>query len=100
LFQKAIAIGEKAVGRDHSLTQRHANHYARLLVETGRAAEALAVAQYALATHEEAAGLNHVWTRDSASVTADALDALGRAEEAKALREQYGVTEPENPPAS
>jgi hypothetical protein len=26
LFQKAIAIGEKALGRDHSTTQRYASH--------------------------------------------------------------------------
>jgi len=60
-------------------------------VETGRAAEALTVAQSALATHEVASGLKHPWTKDSARVTADALDALGRTEEAKALRERYGV---------
>jgi Tetratricopeptide repeat len=93
LFQKAIAIGEKALGRDHPRTQRYAGHYARLLIEAGRAAEALAVAQSALATHEAASGLNHPWTKDSASVTADALDALGRTEESKALREGYGLTE-------
>jgi len=37
LFHKAIAIGEKFIGRDHPLTQRLASHYARLLLETGRA---------------------------------------------------------------
>ena len=45
MFRKAIAIGEKALGRDHPDTQRYASHYARLLLETGRAAEALTVAQ-------------------------------------------------------
>jgi hypothetical protein len=89
LFQQAIAIGEKALGRDHPLTQRYASAYARLLVMTQRAAEALTIAQAALATHE---GLNHAWTKDSARVTADALHALGRTEEANALRERYGLT--------
>src|SRR5262249_36995537 len=91
LFHKAIAISEKALGRNHPDTQRYASHYARLLVETGRASEGLTVAQSALATHEAASGPNHPWTKDSARVTADALDALGRKEEAKALREKYGV---------
>ena len=86
MFRKAISIGEKALGRDHSLTQRYASHYARLLLESGRAAEALSVAQSALATHEAAAGLNHPWAKNNARATADALDALGRTEEAKALR--------------
>jgi hypothetical protein len=63
-----------------------------LLLETGRAAEALTVAQSAIKTHEAAFSRNHAWTKDSARVTADALDTLGRTEEAKALREQYGVT--------
>jgi hypothetical protein len=67
LFHKAIAISEKALGRDHPDTQRYASHYARLLVVTGRAAEALTVAQAALATHEGASGLNHPWTKDSAA---------------------------------
>ena len=97
LFHKAIAIGEKSLGRDHSLTQRYASHYARLLVETGRASEGLTFAQSALAIHEAASGLNHPWTKDSARVTADALDALGRTEEANALRERYGVTSSDEP---
>ena len=92
MFHKAIAIAEKALGRNHPDTQRYASHYARLLLETGRAAKALTVAQSALATHEAAFSLNHAWTKDSARVTADALDALGRTEEAKALQEQYRVT--------
>jgi hypothetical protein len=90
---KAIAIGEKVLGRDHSLTQRYASHYARLLLDTRRAAEALTVAQAALATHEAVRGLSQPWTKDSARVTADALDALGRTEEAKVLRARYGVME-------
>jgi hypothetical protein len=46
LFRKAISIGEKALGRDHSLTQRYASHYAR----PGAPQRDLAVAQSALAT--------------------------------------------------
>jgi hypothetical protein len=75
------------------------NAVAALLL-SGRAAEALTVAQSTLATQEAAAGRNHRWTKLSALVTADALDALGRTEEAKELRERYGLTEPENPKPS
>jgi hypothetical protein len=57
LFHRAISIGEKALGRTHSLTQRYASHYARLLLDTARAAEALPVARAALATHEAASGV-------------------------------------------
>lgn len=96
-FQRAIAVGEKVLGRDHSDTQRYASHYARLLVQTGRATEVLTIAQAALAIHEAASGLNHPWTKNSARVTADAL---GRTEEAKTLRERYGVASSEDPKPS
>ncbi len=89
MFRRAIAIGEKALGRDHPLTQRYSSRFARLLCDNGQSAEALQLAQTALAVHEKASGPNHPWTQDSARVTADALDALGRADEAAAAR--YGL---------
>jgi len=87
---RAIAIGEKAHGLEHPLTRRYQSHYAHLLLNTNRPAEALALGEAALATHETASGPNHPWTKNSARVTADALEALGRAEEAAALRARYG----------
>jgi len=72
----------------------------RLLLQTGRAAEALTFAQSALSIHNAASSRNHPWTKDSARVLTDALDALARTEEAKALRERYGITETEEPAAS
>jgi hypothetical protein len=90
LFRRAIAISEKALGRDHALTQRYASHFARLLLDTGRSAEALPLAQAALAIHA-AASANHPWTRDSARVTADAFDAELRPADAAALRARYGL---------
>ncbi len=90
-------MGEKKLGVSHPLTQRYRSHYARLLLDTGRAAEALELARGALATHEASAGPNHPWTKYSAGIAADALTALGRAEEAAALREHYGVEA--DPPA-
>jgi Tetratricopeptide repeat len=91
LFNRAIAIGEKILGTGHPLTQPYRSNYARLLLDTGRAAAALDLVQAALATHEATSGPNHLWTKDSARITADALGALGRAEEAAALRERYGI---------
>ena len=91
LFLRAIAIGDNALGAEHPLTQRYQSHYARLLLTTNRAAEALQRGQAALATHERVNGSNHPWTKASARVTADALDALGRGAEAAALREKYAI---------
>jgi hypothetical protein len=85
------AIGEKALGPDHPLTQRYQSHYARLLLLAGRPDQALVPAESALATHARINGPNHPWTKDSARVTADALDAVGRTEEAAALRARYGL---------
>jgi hypothetical protein len=94
LFKRAIAIGEKALGLGHPLTQRYCSDCARLFLDTGRGAEALSFARAALATHERASGPNHRWTKDSARVTADALDAQCRTEEATELRARYGIDGP------
>ena len=93
LFHRAISTSEKALGSNHTLTQRYASHYARLLLDTARAAEALPLGQTALATHEAALGANHPWTKAVALVTADALAALSRADEATALRARYRLSE-------
>jgi hypothetical protein len=61
------------------------------LLNTGRPAEALPLAEAALATHEASFGLNYRWTKDSARVAADALDALKRRDEAAALRARHGI---------
>src|SRR5208282_5879997 len=53
---RAIAIGEKTLGCGYLLTPRYKSNYARLLLDTGRSAEALSLAQSALATHETASG--------------------------------------------
>jgi hypothetical protein len=61
------------------------------LLDTGRAAEALPLAQTALATHETTSGPNHPWKKDSARIVADALDVLGRDEEEAAVRTRCGI---------
>jgi hypothetical protein len=88
ISQFSIAIGDKVLGAQHPQTQRCQSLYARLLLMTSRAAEALLLGAAALATHERGSGPNNLWTKDSAHVTAAAL---GRAAEAAALREKYGV---------
>jgi hypothetical protein len=93
LFKRAIAIGERALGREHPRTQRFCSRYARHLLETGRATEALPLAQTALAAHEASSGLNYPWTKYSACVAAEALDALDRGDEAAALRVHYGIAD-------
>jgi hypothetical protein len=96
-FRRAIAIAEKALGPEHPDTRRYQSRYARLLLDTGRAANALALAETALATHEASLGTNHPSTEASARVTADALDALGRTEEAASLRVRRGLAVKHSP---
>ncbi len=79
------------LGPGHPLTQRYKSHFARLLIDTGRSAEAVGIGEAALAVHAATSGPNHPWTKDSARVTADALAALDRASEAAALRERYSL---------
>jgi hypothetical protein len=71
--------------------RRWCTHWARHFLDTGRAVEALALAQAALPVHETTSGPDHPWTRDSANAVADALEALNRSDEAATLRERYGI---------
>ena len=93
LYERALAIREKALGPEHPDTNRVRCNLSRVLLLIGSPAEALALGETALAAHDKVLGPDHAWTKDSARVTADALDALGRTEEAKALRERYGVAQ-------
>ena len=91
LYERALAIREKALGPEHPNTNRTRSHLARALIASGDAMEALSSGKRALSAHEKVLGRNHKWTRDSGHVTADALDALDRAGEASALRARYGA---------
>jgi tetratricopeptide (TPR) repeat protein len=88
-FERAIAIRERALGCDHSVTNRDRWSLARVLLAMGHPAQALALGETALAGHDKALGPNNPWTKDSARVNAAALDALGRGEDAAALRAHY-----------
>ena len=91
LYERALAIREKALGPEHPDTSRARRNLASVLSASGNAREALSLGETALSAHEKVLGPNHHWTKDSARVTADALDALGRAEEGSALRARYGI---------
>ena len=91
LYERALAILEKALGPDHPNTNRVRRNFACLLLTDGNASEALAFGEAALPAHDKALGSHHPWTKDSAGVTADALDALGRGAEAAALRARYAI---------
>jgi tetratricopeptide (TPR) repeat protein len=92
LWERALAIYEKALGPEHPETARSLNNLAVLLRDQGDFAGAWPLSVRALVIYEKAFGPDHAGTKNSARVTADALDALGRTEEAKALREGYGLT--------
>src|SRR4029077_16352578 len=76
LYERALAIYEKALGPEHPNSNRARSNQARLLLMSRQPTEALSLGQTALAAHDKALGRNHTWTKGSARVTADALDAL------------------------
>src|SRR5207302_6737095 len=82
---------QNVLGPDHPDTNLGRRNLARLLLASGNATEALALAKMALSAHDKALGSGHARTKQSARVTADALDALGRGDEAAALRARYGI---------
>ena len=88
---ESIAIAERALGPEHPDTGRYQSLYARLLLNAGRAAKALTLAEAALTTHEASFGVDHPWTKASVRVTADVLAVLGRMEEAAFLRARVGL---------
>ena len=98
LYERALAIFEKALGPTHPNTNHARGNLSRLLLASGNPDEALTFGEAALAAHEKLLGQDHPSTKGSASVTADALDALGRADEAAALRARYGL-ESKAPPS-
>jgi hypothetical protein len=89
--ERALAIGEKALGAEHPDTNHARCHLARLRLITSHPTEALALGETALAAHDKVLGRDHPYTEESARVTVDALDALGRKKEAARLRKRYGL---------
>jgi Tetratricopeptide repeat len=91
LFERALAIREKALGPEHPYTNLTRANLASLRLAEGMPTEGLALAEPALAAHEKALGAHHSWTKWSARVVATALDTLGRVEEAAKVRARYGI---------
>jgi hypothetical protein len=95
-YERALSIF-KTIGTEHPNTNRVRRNFARLLLATGSAVEALTFSETALAGHENVLGRNHHWTRDSAETAADVLAALGRADEAAVLCERYDLERVHSP---
>ena len=66
LYERALAIYEKALGPEHPNTNVARRNLARLLLDSGNADVALSLGEVALAAHEKLLGQNHPWTKASA----------------------------------
>jgi tetratricopeptide (TPR) repeat protein len=87
LFERALTIFEKVLGREHPSTNRARCNFARMLLAEGNVEQAAIFSEAALAVHEKAFGKDHRWTKESARVTADVFDAQSRVAEAHELAE-------------
>jgi tetratricopeptide (TPR) repeat protein len=85
LFQRALAIYEKALGPDHPDTATSLNNLAALYDDQGRYAEAEPLHQRALAIYEKALGPDHPDTAASLNNLAALYDDQGRYSEAEPL---------------
>jgi tetratricopeptide (TPR) repeat protein len=85
LYQRAIAIGEKALGAHHPRLATSLNNLAGLYLATGRHAEAAPLFRRAIASGEKALGPDHphlaIWRHNLASL----YRATGRYAEAEPL---------------
>lgn len=79
LLDGAIAAADKALGAEHPTSQRLRSHLGRLLLATGRAAEARAVAEKAVALLTDKSGANHTWTRAATKLLAETEAASAQA---------------------
>ena len=65
LYQRALAIREKALGPEHPETARTLNNLANLYSVQGKDEEALPLYQRALAIREKIFGLDHPFTKST-----------------------------------
>jgi hypothetical protein len=91
LFERALAIRERALDPQHPDTNLTRTNLASLRLARGAPIDALALSEAALAAHHEVLGSDHPSTKRSAGVKADALTVLGRIDDAAALRVKYGL---------
>jgi tetratricopeptide (TPR) repeat protein len=85
LYQRALAIGEQALGPAHPDTAQSLNNLAVLYDAQGRYGEAEPLYQRALAIYEQALGPEHPRTATSLNNLAGLYDAQGRYGEAEPL---------------
>jgi tetratricopeptide (TPR) repeat protein len=89
LYQRALAINEKALGIDHPSTAISLNNLALLYDNQGRYGEAEPLFQRALAIRENALGPDHPHTVLSVRNYAAFLRKRGRAAEAEKLEARF-----------
>ena len=85
LYQRALAIREKALGPDHPSTATSLNNLAGLYRAMGRHEQALPLFQRALAIMEKALGPDHPSTATGLNNLAGLYEAMGRYEQALPL---------------
>ncbi|MCB1933817.1 MAG: tetratricopeptide repeat protein, partial [Candidatus Accumulibacter sp.] len=88
LYQRALAINEKALGPDHPDTARSLSNFADLYTATGAYAKAEPLYQRALAIHEKALGPDHPYTAVSLNALADLYTVTGAYAKAEPLLER------------
>ena len=85
LYQRALAIREKALGPDHPSTAQSLNNLAALYASQGRYEDAEPLYQRALGIYEKALGPDHPDTAGSLNNLALLYDSQGRYEQAEPL---------------
>ncbi|CAM9854520.1 unnamed protein product, partial [Ectocarpus fasciculatus] len=85
LYQRSVAIREKALGPDHPAVATALNNWAALLTSQGKYAEADALCERSQAIREKALGPQHPDVAQSLMMRADWLKAQGKYEDAEPL---------------
>ena len=86
MFVRALAISEKALGKDHPDVATSLNNLAKLYFKQGEYEQALPMYVRSLAICEKALGKNHPDVGIILDNYADSLEALGKTKEAAAAR--------------
>ncbi|HET9956741.1 MAG TPA: tetratricopeptide repeat protein [Polyangiaceae bacterium] len=84
-FRRALAVYEKALGKDHPNTARALNYVGSTLLEQGKASEAEGFFRRALAIHEKASGKDRPDAGPVLNNIGTALQSQGKASEAEAF---------------
>jgi tetratricopeptide (TPR) repeat protein/nucleoside phosphorylase len=88
LYERALEIGERVLGKDHPLTATSLNNLADLYRATGQYEQALPLSQRALEIWERVLGTDHPSTATSLNNLAALYDSTGQYEQALPLYER------------